>query len=285
MKSEPVLTEVQTSRPESGSSKREASAPAAPVACIELDRFCAACAYNLRTLPVYRDERTGIPIVRCPECGRYQSANDTATALRPWAHRLTSLIIGVWVLTIITSFIWLGVAEGAMSYATLDELTHRAGTQIQRIGTMTIRTGRGTGPLQVWNDMPDFALFMSVMLIGSVAIAFTSGLLAAVLCPHWRRGAGVALMVAMPLAAGGVIALTWHYEAPHLFGWGMSYIFAHAGAQLSGGLLGIVFGRPVARVIVRIFLPPSMRPRLAYLWLTDGRPLPQCAAPFVTGDG
>ena len=55
---------------------------AAPVACIDLDRFCEGCAYNLRTLPVYRDERTGIPVVRCPECGRFQSANDASTVAR-----------------------------------------------------------------------------------------------------------------------------------------------------------------------------------------------------------
>jgi len=275
MKSEALLSEVPKSRRDSGSRLLEEPSPAAPVACIELDRFCEQCTYNLRTLPVHREERTGIPIVRCPECGRYQSANDAATALRPWLHRMTSLVIGVWVLTMIATFLWLGVAEGAMSYSTLDELTHRAGTQIQRIGTMTIRTGSGSGPLQVWEDIPDFALFMSAMLVGSVAIAFVIGLLAAVLFPHWRRGAGAAFVLAMPLLAGIIIAMTWNYEAPHLFEWGLSYIGAHAGVQLFGGLLGIIFGRPVARVIVRIFLPPSARPRLAYLWLTDGKALPR----------
>ena len=94
-------------------------------ACIELDRFCEGCAYNLRTLPVYRDDYTGIPVVRCPECGRFQPANDTSTALRPWLHRLTSLLLAIWMLTLVAGLVSLGMAEGAMSYANLDELTVR----------------------------------------------------------------------------------------------------------------------------------------------------------------
>ena len=272
--SEGLLTETQ---PSTRTVAADTTSGREPIACIELDRFCEECGYNLRTLPVYREVRTGIPIVRCPECGQYQSANDTATALRPWAHRLTSLLIGVWVLTMISAFVWVGVGEAAISYATLDEMTNRAGTQIQRIGGMTIRTGRGTGPLEVWTDMPDHDLFITLVLVGSVAMAFLVGLLAAVLCPHWRRIAGVGLMLAMPLVAGGIIAMAWHNEAPHLFGWGMSYITAHAGVQVFGGLLGIILGRPVTRLIVRIFLPPSVRPRLAYLWLADGMALPKSA--------
>lgn len=42
----------------------------APTACIELDRFCEECSYNLRTLAVTPDPRTGIPVVRCTECGK-----------------------------------------------------------------------------------------------------------------------------------------------------------------------------------------------------------------------
>lgn len=274
MKGELLLTETQPSTRNVGT---DTTARREPIACIELDRFCEQCAYNLRTLPVYREERTGIPIVRCPECGRHQSANDTATALRPWLHRMTSLAIGVWILTMIAAFFWLGVAEAAMSYATLDELTVRQGTKVQRIGTTTIYTSRGTGPLEVLSNMPDYMLFASVVLATSVALGFVVGLLAAVLCPHWRRFAGAALALAMPLVAGGIIAMTWHYEAPHLLGWGMSYIAAHAGVQVFGGLLGIIFGRPVARTIVRVFLPPSVRPRLAYLWLADGKALPESA--------
>ena len=55
-----------------------------PLACVESDRFCARCGYNLRTLPIPRDGRTKILLVRCTECGHYQPANDSAAVTRPW---------------------------------------------------------------------------------------------------------------------------------------------------------------------------------------------------------
>lgn len=68
-----------------------------PLACVESDRFCAGCGYNLRTLPVHRDYRTKILLVRCTECGQYQPANDLATVTRPWLHRLSAFFLVLWI--------------------------------------------------------------------------------------------------------------------------------------------------------------------------------------------
>jgi hypothetical protein len=247
----------------------------APVACLELDRFCEGCGYNLRTLPVIRERHTGIPVVRCTECGRFQPANNGATALRPWLSRITSVLLVAWILTIVAAFIWLCIGEGALSYATLDELTTYGGQMTQRIvaGT-TIRTWTTRGQLTIDSDYPDYRLFISTILVASFASAFVFGMFVVVVCPHWRRGAYVGLVLAVPLAVGGVVATGWSQEAPHLFEWGLRYIMAHAGVQLLGGLMGVNFGRPLARTATRIFLPPSARPRLAYLWLADNKPFP-----------
>ena len=51
---------------ESGTQQTDAEQP---IASVELDRFCVGCGYNLRTLAVFADPRTEIPIVRCTECG------------------------------------------------------------------------------------------------------------------------------------------------------------------------------------------------------------------------
>jgi len=244
-------------------------------ACIELDRFCEGCAYNLRTLPVYRDDYTGIPVVRCPECGRFQPANDTSTALRPWLHRLTSLLLAVWMLALIAGLVSLGMAEGAMSYANLDELTVRGGSRVQRINNTTIRTWSGYGPLEVQTDYPYRKLFITTMLITSSLIAFVCGALAVVVVPHWHRGAYFGLVLAVPIVAGVLVAIIWRYEAPHLLDWGLPYVMAHMGVQVLGGLLGVIFGRPLARLTVRIFLPTGIRPSLAFLWLADDKPFPR----------
>ena len=103
-----------------------------PVACIELDRFCEDCSYNLRTLPVVPDPRTGIPVVRCTECGRFQPANTTVTALRPWIARVTSVTLFGWMFLLIAIFFWLGMAQGAINYATLEELTFSSTRGIER---------------------------------------------------------------------------------------------------------------------------------------------------------
>ena len=112
-----MLSTIETTKDTAAPRPTRADASGEAIACMELDRFCEHCAYNLRTLPIFRDERTGIPIVRCTECGKFQSANDTATALRPWAHRLTSMLIGLWVLTMIFAFVWVGVGEAAIAPA------------------------------------------------------------------------------------------------------------------------------------------------------------------------
>ncbi len=249
-------------------------ADVAPMSCIDLDRFCEGCAYNLRTLPVQRDPGTGIPVVRCTECGRCQPANDGSTAVRPWLNRVTSLLLGAWIFVVIGVFVSLGFAEGGISYGTLDELTGHTGSQTVRINNTTTTTWGGYGPLEVRADVPDYALFAAVFVTGSLAIGFACGMFAVVVCPHWPRAGYFSLVAIMPLVAGGMIALAWSYDAPHLFAWGMRYVVTHAVVQVLGGIAGITFGRAAARTTVRIFLTDGIRPRLAYLWLVDGKPFP-----------
>ena len=249
---------------------------AVPVACIDLDLFCGNCGYNLRTLPVFRDDHTGIPVVRCPECGRFQSANDASTALRPWLDRLTLFLLGMWILFLVAVMAHLCLAEGAVSYANLDELTEHVGTNVRWIGNTTIRIGVNTSaPLEVNTEYPGYEFFIAWILLGSFMIAFAGGMFAVIAMPHWRRGAYAGLMLAMPVIAGVVVAVVWENDSPPLFSWGIPYIAAHAGAQLLGGLAGIACGRPLGRLAVRVCLPPSARPRLAFLWLADGKPFPR----------
>ena len=247
-----------------------------PLAHIDLDRFCEGCGYNLRTLPVHRDERLGIPVVRCPECGRFISANDASSALRPWLRRLTALMLGVWMLAIVAVFVLLGSAEASLSYVTLDELTTPGDYTIQRIGNTVIRTRSSLGPMKVDQNYEEYRLFITTIMICSLLSGFACGTFGVVFLPHWPRLAYVGIVLSMPLVLGALIALSWHYQAPHLFDWGLPYVAAHAGVQVLGGLLGVACGRPFTRLVIRSLLPPSLRPRLAYLWLIDGKPLPHC---------
>ena len=90
----------------------EATQHTTPIAYVDLDRYCSRCSYNLRTLPVERDGRTGIPMVRCPECGTFHPANELASALRPWVHRFGAIALGGWILLLLFVFFWLGMGRG-----------------------------------------------------------------------------------------------------------------------------------------------------------------------------
>ena len=247
-----------------------------PVASFELDRFCTECGYNVRTLPIARDERTGIFVVRCTECGRYQPANDGSTALRPWTQRATGVLLGGWMLLMVVAVFNLGLGEGAISYTTLDELTIPSGYVARKSApNATTFTWSGSrGPLQIQPEFEHRDAFIATMLGLSALTAFALGTFCMVMFPHWPRGAAISLVVIIPLLAGAIVAMAWNQEAPHLFGWGAIHIAGHLSAQLGGGVLGVFFGRPAARLAVRIGLPPSVRPRLSYLWLTDGKPAP-----------
>ena len=247
----------------------------APVARIDLDRFCEECGYNLRTLEVRREAHTGIPVVRCPECGRFQSANDASTALRPWLRRATSLLLWVWILAVVGGLFLFGLAEAGLSGATLEELTVHGGYTTQQINNTTVRTWSGYGPLEVDTGYRDYKLFVTTILSCSFLAALGCGAFVVVVFPHWRRVGYTGLVLVMPIVAGGIVAVVWSQQAPHLFGWGLPYVAAHVCVQLLGGLGGITFGRPLARLAVRVILPPSVRPRLAYLWLADDKPLPR----------
>jgi len=52
-------------------------------------------------------------------------------------------------------------------------------------------------------------------------------------------------------------------------------VCARVCVQAFGGVAGVFLGRPLARLTVRIVLPPGVRPRLAYLWLADNKPFPR----------
>lgn len=265
------MIESNPTKEDNSSTQSEARA----VAHVDLDRYCGCCGYNLRTLAVYRDEHTGIPLVRCPECGTFHPANDMATALRPWLHRICALALGGWILTLLSVFFLLGLAAGATTYGTLDELTTYGGTQVTRIGNQTTYTySGGLRVPEVREPRPEDKYFVAFMLASSFVNAFLTAMVAVLAFPHWRRHWYLALVLPLALVANVIAALTWHFEAPHLFTWGIGFIVAHGCVQLLGGIVGINAGRPLARLAVRIFLPPRVRPHLAYIWLADNKPFP-----------
>ncbi len=233
------------------------------VAAVEIDRYCEGCGYNLRTQPVRRDDRTQVALVRCPECGRYQAAAQTATPLRPWLQRLGVLGLWAWMLFLLCFGGLLLFLSGVVSYGSLDQLT-------------TWRQGpQGQYQLVVRERDEYWGWFLAAVISASAGLAFTGAGLIVVACHHWRRWAYAALALVGPLIPAALVWLTWREEAPHLLEWGTPYIAAHLATQWCAALIAVFAGRPLARVLIRILLPGRARSALAFLWLADEKPPPR----------
>ena len=245
------------------------------VAEMELDRFCDHCGYNLRTQAVRRDPRTRILLCRCPECGRFHPATGQTSVFSPWLRRLATLLLAFWILVIGGGFIGLAIAEGAMTVVTVEDLGRRRYAYSQD----TRRWQRSGLPLYMRTHEREYIQWVVGMAIGSLAVSFGGMALITVFCYHWRRWTCDLVAVAMPTLVGLVLLLTLRYGGPRdTLPWATSYIILYTLIQVLGGIFGIASGRPMARLVIRIFLPPRARQTLAFLWLADGKKPPSTAA-------
>ncbi|MGD8451854.1 MAG: hypothetical protein PVJ57_08550 [Phycisphaerae bacterium] len=253
-----------------------------PIAVIETDRFCDGCGYNLRTQAIHRDPRTGILLCRCPECGRFHAAADHATTVgRLWLKRLAAALLVGWILTILAAVFGLGLVQVILCFGTLDELTYWgpgspqqavvSGGKLTFVSTSTSYTRWQRYVREDYEWRPQLLLLMNGL---SAAAGFGVTFLAAVALAHWRRWWYLAPLVLISLGAGLIAWLAWCDDAANLEAWSRPYIASQTAAHLVGGLAGILWGRPLARGIVRVLLAPRHRGLFTYLWLADGKPPP-----------
>src|SRR5438093_4740973 len=90
---------------------------------LEVDVFCVECGYNLHSQTVVRDERLGIFVCRCPECGRFHPAGVGVTATTTWAARLATMLLAFWVLIVLFALFWVVIGLGAVQVAFVEDLT------------------------------------------------------------------------------------------------------------------------------------------------------------------
>lgn len=241
------------------------------VACVEADRFCEDCGYNLRTQAVRREPRTRILLARCPECGRCHAANDSTSAARPWLRRLGLFLLLCWSALIICGAVMVLVGQGAVIYHTLYALTTRR--HVETVKTLpggSTFTWVTTGPVEPMTDSPRYPLTILVAAVASFGLGIVAASIAVVVFHHWSRRSYLWLALTGPTVVAGVVCVAWWYEARHLFTWGLPHIVGQALAQMLGGMAGISLGRPLVRLIVRVLFPPGLRSPLAFLWLADG---------------
>lgn len=271
------------------------------MAYVETDRFCDGCGYNLRTQPVRRAGRTELLLCRCPECGRLQSVRDSTTAGRLWLGRLGKLLLFVWILVVLGVGFGLAAGQVGLTLLPLEELTtyrpitttapslsipalasmpaNPLGSTVTVIqqGNLVYRTVT-TYRRQVRGHSPYDTAFVLLTRALSFASGFVLAMLATVVLYHWRRWGYMLGVVVVSVGAAVIVWCIWREDQPQLLDWANPHILAQAAAHFAGGLAGILLGRPLARLIAALVLPPRVRQILAFLWLVDGKQLPAVVA-------
>jgi hypothetical protein len=146
-----------------------------------------------------------------------------------------------------------------------------------------------TGPVRDFVRGWDCEWYEWVVVLASFALGWGLGVLFSLAGWHWRVG-WILAAVPAPLAALPFTYIGWIHSHSDGYGygpvltaserWAFWVAAAHGPVQSSGVLVGLLAGRPVARTVLRVLLPPRPRMHFDFLWFVDGL-LP----PPATGGG
>ena len=233
---------------------------------VESDRFCRGCGYNLRQQPIRIEPETQTAMLRCPECGRFDSAYDTLAAGHRWLHRLAGPAVVVWGLGLFAGLVGAGFAlfiDLVVMYETLLRYDWQsAGYRRTLMVPVTVE------------DWVAYAIMVGVGAGSGLLV----GLATAVCLPHWPRIATMVLALVWPTASFGVMYAILRVDpgsvSPGDVRGLLAWMVPAVVAAISGGVVMAVFGRTLGRGLVRVLLPGRLRSPLAYLWLVDGKTPP-----------
>lgn len=243
---------------------------ATPLSQVETDSFCD-CGYNLHGQPVWRDERLGLLVCRCPECGRHAAAGRFTGIHSTWLHRVSLGLIITWILALLALLLFLTVMSGVFP-----------GSYVTSYVTNTLVPNTGPGPtiyvydlreLSEW-DKKQAAFLATAMYSFAALTGLAIGAVGSICLWHLRRR--VYLLLLLPVAAVAFVFVVWaQYDLTSaarvwLYGRLLSFVAPEGVAVL----IGILAGRPVARFVLRLLLPDRLLQHLAFLWYRDGTLLP-----------
>lgn len=276
--------------------------PPKRAAHLETDVFCERCGYNLHGQPVERDPRLGLMVCRCPECGGWHAAGRGITSASLWLARLATLVLFLWVLIVLFAIFWLCMGFGAVQVTHVDEFSYRHwiaddGQPIERDasrGWVYSGTTRPATPDRIVrrayppkDDNFSAERHREQILIGSIilvlcdlSLGLVGGMLLVTFFWHWKRSR-YTLTLLLPFAIAAFVVAAMLYaddDYTDIRGWAASRILMHAALQAVFLYIGIRIGRPLARGLLRMFIPPRPRQVFAFLWRADDKPMPAAAS-------
>jgi len=250
---------------------------------VQTDTFCESCGYNLHTQAVVRDQRLGLLVCRCPECGRFSAAGRATSASPIWLNRFATGLLITWILFLLTLFCLCSLFLGLVAYGNLmqdvrfESFQRPVPNHPGQFYPMMRYTLRDTSRSGIENDIEwqRRELFEHALLMGVTALlGLLSGGFFSVLLWHvngWKR----ALALLPALVGCGWCAVVWSNDpmAVWIRPWGERRLGLVCVGECAAIAVGIYLGRPAARGLLHILLPPKLRQNLAFLWTVDGKRL------------
>jgi hypothetical protein len=274
--------------------------PAEKFARLETDTFCVECGYNLHSQAVVRDERLGIFVCRCPECGRFHPAGVGVTATKPWANRLATALLVFWILIILFALFWIVMGLGAIQVVSVEDFSYRKTiapdgrevTYSSAAGPAYSMVYKGTTqPAKTWRmvytlEPPDDQRYRRrnqfyeaiALAAGAAALGLVSGLLLVCFFWHWKRKRYVWPML-LPLGCAAFVCIVFYVndEYQPVLPWAIRTAIGWSMWELAWIGVGTLVGRPIVRTMLRMFIPPRPRQHFAFLWAADGKSMPPAA--------
>ncbi|RMH23867.1 MAG: hypothetical protein D6692_14610, partial [Planctomycetota bacterium] len=267
---------------------------------VRTDRPCARCGFNLFGQQIVREPHYNLIAARCPECGQLAALQEYPS-LGKWADRWAKVLAALWVLAIIGAMAAQFGSTVGVLVASMMNVFEKAGTEIAlRYANWEQQQSGVQGPAQPnmyyggyqliteewWAteraayladqnrtqplNRDTFAVWFVL-----TTISFAFGAFWSTVCLGVRRA--LAIIPAL-FPVGIALAFAWTISLSDPVGPGL--IFAtnaaadlHRTTMIIGGLSaialgllpGIFLGRKLARLLVRLALPPRMRTALSLL--------------------
>lgn len=271
------------------------------------DRLCTTCHYNLIGQPVIREPHYDLLVVRCPECATVASLQEYPHLGR-WANRWSVIFSGIWIMLLLALASGGIAAVIGMTGGFTEEAVDQYENDLQKHWSdwYAETYPNATSKNQWWNPdkfdewtvahtpsklmtelhavnglfrQPETLLFIVPLFITSVLGVFWS-----VALVHRRRLTLFLMSVVLLILAGAIYGTIWWQIAQFPADDFDDIAWVQIGMPLMATMLGLCWfllvtgllcGRPVARWLVRVMLPPRLLGPLNVLWLTDGLTPPQ----------
>lgn len=279
------------------------------------DRACIKCHFNLSGQTIVREPHYGLLIVRCPECGSACPVQEYPVLGRWAGRLGALLAAGYFCFLLAFALACAGATAGISYAVTellssplqqfaYDRTIQHEQSKMASVGPPTQPQFYGNQAIDMewWEGLPPSKLIVDAggwfggaidwrqlwIWVYIALVGLPLGVVWAVAMPgaRWRRFVLVTLLIMLlatlfitlarfgPGSAGRFMG-AWYVRELILSEVFWQLVWPSLLASGVVLLAGMLLGRPIARGLVRLLLPPRLWAPFSFLWIADNRPLPR----------